>query len=153
MRRLLLATSLVVAGWAGYLHFTPRPAIDVLTRVPADFPPGSRGGIEHRSDDNLRVAGVPGRHTVVEFYDLRCGGCATLDRDLRDLVRRRPDVAVRRIRVDDDLAKAFGVQRVPHVVIYGASGDVLAEDKGSGKAGLDLLYEWMKAEAGKRTDR
>lgn len=72
----------------------------------------------------LRVAG---KYTVFDVYADWCGPCRVLDRDLRDLVVTRSDIAVRKlnvVRFESPLAREFGasLKVLPHVVVFSPTG-------------------------------
>ncbi len=70
---------------------------------------------------------VSGKFTVVDFFAERCGPCQDVDRALIDILKTRPDVAVRKIDVlewDSPVAKArlAKVKALPYTVVYGPDG-------------------------------
>lgn len=72
----------------------------------------------------LRVAG---KYTVFDVYADWCGPCRVLDRDLRDLLTTRSDIAVRKlnvVRFESPLAREFGtsLKVLPHVVVFTPTG-------------------------------
>jgi len=150
MKRFAVLVVLGCAGWAGYTYFLAPEPLEALAEVPDAPPAGSVGGIVDVSYTPGPIGPEPGRHTIIEFYTTRCPGCRRLSRYLDDFSRRRPDVAIRKVKLDREAAEQFNVRTVPHVIIYDADGKLLAQDSGSDKAGLDLLQEWMQEEARRR---
>lgn len=152
--KLLIAVVLGVCAWGAMRHFSaPKDAIGKLMVVPRSFPAGSTGGMEAI----VPVSGLSGhcqrgRYTVFVFSWWRCPGCRLLEARLDWFTRRRPDVAIRIIRLADGwrpqaLKGQFGVnvRSVPHVVIYGRGGRLLAWDDGDDKTGLQTLTKWFVA--------
>jgi len=146
MRSVLVVAVLAAAGWGAYTQLRQADPLDKLTDAPLFVPPGSYGGIQDVSSLSLEVGPEPGRHTVIAFYNLGCSACVTLSRHLQYLSRLRPDVAIRLVRLNSPLAMKFNVASVPHIIIYDCNGSLVAQDRGSDKAGLELLYNWMKRE-------
>jgi len=152
MKLKIFIVGCVIASVVGaYFHLTADPPpLEVLLQVPktaagasarsvADIVPASPLA-DHRED---------GRITVFALVTARCPGCNALREHVRMFTRLRPDVAVRMINLDDGRPEAVrnvSVATVPHVMIYGPGGRLLAADDGRDKAGLTLLYEWINAE-------
>src|SRR5262249_33671570 len=79
----------VGAGHGAYLPFATYPD-------GADLEVLSRAGEAVGPLDRLRV---PGKYTVFDVYADWCGPCRVVDKQLRDLVARRRDIAVRKLNV------------------------------------------------------
>jgi thiol-disulfide isomerase/thioredoxin len=152
MRNLLIVAVLAAAGWGAYANFHRPDPLKTLLEVPALIPPNSYGGMRDITNLNVEVGPEPGRHTVIEFYDYECSACLTVARHLQYLAQLRPDVSVKVIRINPDLASKFNIQGIPHVLIYDSDGHLLADDKARQKGGLDLLYQWMKQELKRNSD-
>jgi len=95
---------------------------------------------------------VPGKTTVVDFYSEYCGGCQMLAPELEKLVRQRPDIAVVKVDVnrpevegridwDSPVAQQYGLESLPHLVVFDPDGTV----KASGDRALDLVLGWLEA--------
>lgn len=92
--------------------------------------------------------------TVVYFHDETCHGCAMLDRQLKDFLPLRPDVAVRKVHISvgkDAYSEAirnyrWKIYMAPCVLIFGKNGKLIAADKGTDGAGQELLEEWIAEE-------
>lgn len=104
---------------------------------------------------------VAGRITVVVFHDATCEGCITLEHDLEDFHKLRPDVAIHKIRIPP-AGKGYytaisdyswNIYMAPCVLIYDRNGKLLVADKAYDSPGHDLLYEWMTREAERAAKR
>lgn len=74
--------------------------------------------------DKLRV---PAKYTVFDVYADWCGPCRQVDERLRELVKARADVAVRKLNVvdfDTPLARELGSRfdALPYVVVFSPAG-------------------------------
>ena len=74
--------------------------------------------------DHLRV---PGKYTVLDVYADWCGPCRIIDAHLREIIAKRPDLAVRKLNLvdfDSPLAKQLGsrLYALPHVIVFTPSG-------------------------------
>ena len=70
---------------------------------------------------------VPGKYTVLDFYADWCGPCHVVDKQLRDTMAGRKDMAVRKLNVvnfESALARQLGrkFKALPYVVVFDPSG-------------------------------
>jgi thiol-disulfide isomerase/thioredoxin len=107
--------AIVGAGQGAYLPKETYPAgADVLEL--------NKDGESVGPLDALRVAG---KFTVFDVYADWCGPCRDVDARLRQIVSKRPDVAVRKLNVvdfDSPLAKDLAIDMLPYVVVYTPEG-------------------------------
>ncbi len=87
---------------------------------------------------------VPGKITVFDFWATWCKPCKELDRELAELVRKYPQIAVRKVDVLDVDSPAYRRhlkdQVIPHVKVFGPDGKLLFEKS----AGPDELIELIE---------
>ena len=65
------------------------------------------------------------KFTVFDVYADWCGPCRNVDEKLREIVAKRPDVAVRKLSVvdfDSPLAQELGIETLPYVVVFSPEG-------------------------------
>jgi copper chaperone CopZ len=109
--------AMVGPGQGAYLPHPEYPAgADVLWL--------SRDGSAVGPLPKLRAAS---KYTVFDVYADWCGPCRTVDERLRDIVGKRPDVAVRKLNVVDfesPLGKELGsrLEALPYLVVFTPSG-------------------------------
>lgn len=99
---------------------------------------------------------VPGQVTVVAFTVSWCPACRTLSSNFKRFNKVRPDVVIREVRMKDKwnipwAKKQFGldIASTPHVLVFDANGQLLAQDNGSDRSGYKLLFKWMNTEVRK----
>jgi thiol-disulfide isomerase/thioredoxin/copper chaperone CopZ len=107
--------AIVGAGQGAYLPKEPYPA-------GADMLELNKDGEAVGPLDKLRVAD---KFTVFDVYADWCGPCRDVDKKLREIVAKRPDVAVRKLSVvdfDSPLAQELGIEMLPHLVVFSPQG-------------------------------
>lgn len=92
---------------------------------------------------------VAGKTTIFDFYSDYCPPCRTLSPRLEELDRKHDDIVVIKVDInrpgvrgidwDSPVAEQYGIRTVPHVVIYGPNGRMLAE----GAAARSRVEAWM----------
>jgi thiol-disulfide isomerase/thioredoxin len=92
---------------------------------------------------------VPGKWTVFDFWADWCEACKALERDLRELARQRPDIAVRRVNIvdfDSPIAtrELHGVSELPHIRIVDPSGRVVSSESGTPEKLMSELRRYAK---------
>jgi thiol-disulfide isomerase/thioredoxin len=75
----------------------------------------------------LEKLAVPGKYTVLDFYADWCGPCRKIDKQLREIVAVRKDVAVRKLNVvqfNSPLAKQLGrkLRGLPYLIVFAPDG-------------------------------
>jgi thiol-disulfide isomerase/thioredoxin len=107
--------AIVGAGQGAYLAKEAYPAA-------ADVQELNKNGAAVGPLEALRV---PDKFTVFDVYADWCGPCRDVDERLRDIVAKRPDVAVRKLNVvdfDSPLAQELGVDILPYVIVFTPEG-------------------------------
>jgi thiol-disulfide isomerase/thioredoxin len=96
---------------------------------------------------------VDGQPTLIEFSADYCPGCRALHRSYDRFLAVRPDVAVRQVNLPDDwnpeeISRRHGVliRAIPHVIVFGPDGDLLAMDTPQGFHGYEFLLGWIAEE-------
>ena len=162
MKNLLIILILVVVGFIGYRVFLSEqgPPMVPYGKTPAYGNEGTRE-IKARGMFFAREYIVPGRPTVFDFCTENSPACRRLhDKRYPDLLQLRPDVAVRYVRLSEDWSPqgAYGQYRlnindVPHIIIYGPDGKLIAQDEGEDNSGEDFFKKWFRDELEKKWKR
>ena len=155
MKIKILVGVLLIAGAAGAvmkLAAAP-PPIDILLARPKSAAGRAPGIVAVDAGPVPAACREPAHITVLAYTSDSCPGCRKLTTHLARLVQMRPDVAVRIVDLGQrwggmDYKNLYGIElrTVPHILLFDAEGQLLAEDKGRDKAGLNLLYDWLNAE-------
>jgi hypothetical protein len=164
MKKLIIVILIGVAGYFGF-HFVRGTGPFVPDYMVA---PGSMVFEGGTNIQKVNLVGAfdandlieQGQPTVIEFYSNRCPGCIQLNGHLKQFVNLRPDVAVQQILLSDywrpdDVLNAYkvNIRSVPHIIIYGPDGNLVARDEGMDKSGFEFLYKWMNDELKKDWNR
>lgn len=98
---------------------------------------------------------VKGKTVIVDFFSQYCPPCRRISPLLTRLTEKRSDLFVLKVNINrkdvrgidwqSPVARQFKLESVPHFIIYGADGKVLAE----GEAAFDKIGQWLQ-EAGIR---
>src|SRR2546425_1171611 len=111
-------------------------ALNHLPRRKADVAIPARGGGAAR-----RAQGVAGKYPVFDFYPVGSPPCRTLGPALEKLASRNTaKLAIRKVDIVDwtmPVAEQYGVQELPYLVLFDASGRKAAD----GEKGYDSLNE------------
>ena len=107
---------------------------------------------------DLRAHLATGKVTVFDFHASWCPPCRTVDRHLEKVLRRRHDVAVRRLNVahwESEVARAYltNVPGLPFVVVFGVAGEPVAAISGLDLAALDAAIELGRSPGPPRNER
>lgn len=99
--------------------------------------PDELGNVEEwvTNGEARELSGVPGKFVVYDFWAPWCDACRAVDRDLRELAEKRPDVIIRRVNIvdfDSEIAKRElpGVDVLPHVRVIGPDGAQRVDQSG-----------------------
>ena len=164
MKKIFFIIAIGVAGFFAYQHFSEKGPFGDNTMVAygdVEFEAGS--GIQEvtpyhpfNAEDYLE----PDQPTIIELYSISCPGCQRLHGHLKQFLKVRPDVVVGQIHLGRDWSSQDAwefykedVYSVPHIIIYGANGKLIAKDNGTDKSGLKFLYNWMNDEINKDLQR
>jgi hypothetical protein len=104
---------------------------------------------------------VPGRPTIISFGAEYCTGTRELNNShFPRFLRIRPDVAVFYARLPSDWNKVYiweqhriKIDYIPHIIIYGPDGKLIAEDKEGYKKGHTFLFKWLNYEIDKQREK
>src|SRR5258706_3446045 len=119
---------LAAAGAAGvpiYRAFERRAASPAAARAGLDIRVISKG-----DPVNLRDELVQGKYTLFDYYADWCPPCRELAPALEEMVRRNPNVAMRKIDIVDwkhPVAAQQGVDGLPFFRLYGPDGRLIRE--------------------------
>ena len=164
MKKIFIIIVIGVAGFFAYQHFSGKGSFGDNTMVAygaVEFEAGS--GIQEVTPYdpfNAEDYVEPDQPTIIELYSSSCPGCKRLHGHLKQFLRVRPDVVVTQIHLgrywsSESVWESYrvDVKTVPHIIIYGPNGKLIAEDNGTDKSGLEFLYDWMNDEINKDLKR
>jgi thiol-disulfide isomerase/thioredoxin len=125
---LSLALAMVAAAAVGFGMYK------VLSRGSGNGVP-AHGGLDiqviSRGEPvDLRDHLVPGKYTLFDYYADWCPPCRELAPRLEELVRRQPNLALRKIDIVDwtrPVADQQGVHDLPYLRLYGPDGRLIQE--------------------------
>jgi thioredoxin 1 len=93
---------------------------------------------------------VPGKLVLVDFYADWCAPCRYLNPRLEQMAEQHPErLAVRTVDVinwDSPVARQYGISRLPHLVLFSAGGELLAE------GGADRVMPELRSQLGGGTE-
>lgn len=140
--------ALIAAVIAGYFFFFNDSGLIKTSNLEAN----SESGLKVVTTDDLHSLAVPDMFTVVELYTTSCPGCKKLKKYYDKFLPRRPDIAVRRVRLPEDWSAdevsaqySTNVMGTPHILIFDQDQEVIAEDDGNKRHGSTLLKKWIAA--------
>jgi len=103
--------------------------------------------IAHGERVDLQAHAVPGKYTVFDFYAVWCPPCRVLGPALEKLASRNAaKLAIRKVDIVDwtmPVAEQYGVQELPYLVLFDASGRKMAD----GEKVYDSLNELFGQDA------
>jgi len=130
------------------------PAFAILALIPA-LRAAEKGAtpavISHGAEITLADNLVKSKVTIFDFFSKDCPPCMRLAPALEKLHAARDGIAVVEIDIDrpgpgvkrPDLASPvalqFKLKALPHIIIYGADGKLLAE----GGLAMDIVLRWL----------
>lgn len=98
---------------------------------------------------------VPGKTVVFDFTSKYCGPCQAYEEPLKELHRKRADIAVVKVDINrpgvkkidwqSPVAQQYRMDSIPRFKIFGPDGKLLAEDVGSNKPARKLVNTWCEA--------
>jgi thiol-disulfide isomerase/thioredoxin len=126
-----LALAMVAAMAAGFGMYK------VFSRGTGDATP-AHGGLDiqviSRGEPvDLRSHLVPGKYTLFDYYADWCPPCREMAPQLEALVRRQPNLALRKIDIVDwsrPVAEQQNVHDLPYLRLYGPDGRLIQEGDG-----------------------
>ncbi|MGD9074246.1 MAG: thioredoxin family protein [Desulfobacteraceae bacterium] len=160
MKNIIIIIVIGVSGYFGYQHFSGKGPFGDNAMVAygaVEFETGS--GIQEVTPYdpfNAEDYVEPDQPSIIELYSSSCPGCKRLHGHLKRFLKVRPDVVVTQIHLgrywsSEDVWNSYRVDvySVPHIIIYGPNGKLIAKDNGKDKSGLEFLYDWMNDEINK----
>ena len=80
---------------------------------------------------------VPGQFTIIDVYSPYCGPCMRAAPKLERFAVENPRIVLRKVDINrpgvrgidwrSPVVQQLGIRSVPHIVVYGPAGDVVAE--------------------------
>lgn len=149
----------VALGLAIYILAIKKSDLDLLT-IPAtnysEVQVGNRFVDIEPSELQMtpKQFSVPGVTTVVYFHDDKCSGCLQLDQSIPAFLVARPDVAIRKVRMElgsNGYSKAikkyqWPIYMAPTILIFDKNSKLIAADEKTDSSGQDLLEKWITRE-------
>ena len=87
---------------------------------------------------DMAALAVSGQYTIVDFYSEHCGPCRRLSPQLESVAAGHSRVVLRKVDVDrpgspgidwgSPIVQQYGIQSLPHVVLYDTDGSLIGED-------------------------
>lgn len=154
MKNILIILVIVVLIY----KFNKPDVIPMLMNTAHSAQVNSSSGIQDKSSVggpgfNVSELSVYGQVTVVDFYVSKCPACKQLTKNHQRLLKVRPDLAIRRVRMKDKWTSQWAQERydldiksTPHVIIFDAQGEVIIQDDGNYKGGYKYLFKWLNEE-------
>ena len=119
-------------------------------------PPADLAIITHGEKVDLEAHLAKGKYTVVDFYASWCPPCRVVGPALERLATAEPArLALRKVDVVDwtmPVVEQYGIEALPHLMLYDAEGKRIAEGDAVYKALLDIFGDAARevGEAGVR---
>ncbi len=108
------------------------------------------GTISQGQEVDLADHVAAGKITIFDFYSDYCPPCRTISPKLEELARKRDDIAVVKVDINrpgergidwrSPVARQYSLRSIPHFVIYGTNGRVMAE----GRSAAEKVYGWLE---------
>lgn len=163
MKKLLLIS---LAAAVYFTFFSGNVALKNMPPVIADSTSARERNYEGNdlfdSRTELKDLAEIGSYTIVEIYTDICVVCKALEAKFPSLLSQREDFVIRRVRLeagsfsfstkeeaDEWMARGAAMQKffnysgTPHIEIFDATGNAIALDDGSNKAGFNTLKTWL----------
>ncbi len=157
MKKIIMVILLAAVGYFGYQHLQSKGMMGGNMVAYGENEYENYSGKEEAYLNGVFDAKdyiVSGQPTIIELYTDSCSGCRLLEGHLKTFLKIRPDVAVKQIRLDEywkpeEMLNNYNINvaKTPHIIIYDASGELIAKDDGQeDDSGFDFLYKWMNKE-------
>jgi len=99
--------------------------------------------ISHGAQVNINQHLALGNVTIIDFYADWCGPCRQLSRNLEQMARSDPEIALRKIDIVNwktPVARQFNVYSIPQVNVYNRAGSLVGTISG---ADIDKIRSYV----------
>lgn len=96
---------------------------------------------------------APGKTTVFDFYSPYCGPCMALKPVLERLPNRRENTVLVEVNINrpgtegidwgSPVAQQYHLNSIPHLVIYGPDGNLIAQDGATTAPAREMVEQWL----------
>jgi len=158
-RMFYVAVGLAALIWFVHRHDPPMGEASLAPSTPAAMSSPAKSGlhkpeplrISHGERVDIRTYATSGKYTVFDFYSDYCPPCRALKPKLEEMHATHDDVnlvvvdvnrpGVRGIDWQAPVVQQYDLHSIPHLVVYGPQGKIVAQDTGEGHDGYAFCYQ------------